>query len=717
MAGVFGDSSLFDEFDKERPSVATFISYNQNERGEDDTSKIVFHCPDSNSDSSDWEQEAEEGQADTTETKIGKDEEEEEEMDESDDEANEDGRGFQKKVSKKGSSTNGEVHLGALKYTNHQLQFERDKLRKFVRKIDSSRCVPDEESPTIQILYQNNDFSRKYRAQIESFVNNLISEHIKDQSNETLPVLQLKASTLTCVDLNDDLNAEQRNHTMWTNHAIIGTSHFYIDFQVDTTGWPLVDLNPSLTHSWDIPKYEQVFFDPIPIEVDEEGDKPKGSRPERRKPQCFNCGGDHVMNECKEKKDYSRIRMNRQNFMQNSQSGGPQKNSRYHADTDHRFATFKPGTISDSLREALGLNSASVPMYIYRMRLYGYPPGWLEEAKTKTASGMSMFDKHGRQISVTGETLEEGELEPTVSGDAEIDPSLIIEYPGFTVPLPQEIYDEHMEYEMPPLQKHQLKDTLVSYQSSTKRKGESYKNENVKKSRHYETGSEMDLDVNEGSFPDYYDLANPKIEDTSCFIPPLPSDTPPSRPPLPNETPPSSGSDFKFSPKNPMPEPARRRTPLCLPQPKSDAYFSSDSLEDLEAQYRSLQKQLQDEDSDSEPSSDSQVKAAEPNPAELVNPVVLSSDESSHAPSDTGSSSSAYTSLCQSVGRDYGTPVLHSKGSFTALPERANFSVGIQDHIPFENLPQSTGTYDRMRKLFIKIKQTLSANNSKTKKS
>lgn len=52
---------------------------------------------------------------------------------------------------------------------------------------------------------------------------------------------------------------------------------------------------------------------------------------------------------------------------------------------------------SDSLREALGLNSASVPMYIYRMRLYGYPPGWLEEAKTKTASGMSMFDKHGRR--------------------------------------------------------------------------------------------------------------------------------------------------------------------------------------------------------------------------------------------------------------------------------------------------------------------------------
>lgn len=123
MAGVFGDSSLFDEFDKERPSVATFISYNQNERGEDDTSKIVFHCPDSNSDSSDWEQETEEGQVDTTETKVDKDEHEE--MVESDDEANEDGKGFQKKASKKGSSTNGEVHLGALKHTNHQLQFER----------------------------------------------------------------------------------------------------------------------------------------------------------------------------------------------------------------------------------------------------------------------------------------------------------------------------------------------------------------------------------------------------------------------------------------------------------------------------------------------------------------------------------------------------------------------------------------------------------------
>ena len=121
MAGVFGDSSLFDEFDKERPSVATFISYKQNERGEDDTSKIVFQCQNTDSDSSsDWEQEAKDDQARTSETNSGKDEDQKEEMDESD---NEDDKNFSKKASKK--DTNGEVRLGALKYTNHQLQFER----------------------------------------------------------------------------------------------------------------------------------------------------------------------------------------------------------------------------------------------------------------------------------------------------------------------------------------------------------------------------------------------------------------------------------------------------------------------------------------------------------------------------------------------------------------------------------------------------------------
>lgn len=53
---------------------------------------------------------------------------------------------------------------------------------------------------------------------------------------------------------------------------------------------------------------------------------------------------------------------------------------------------------SDELREAMGLLPNQLPPYIYRMRLFGYPPGWLIEANRK-ASSLAMYDKDGRGMS------------------------------------------------------------------------------------------------------------------------------------------------------------------------------------------------------------------------------------------------------------------------------------------------------------------------------
>ena len=48
---------------------------------------------------------------------------------------------------------------------------------------------------------------------------------------------------------------------------------------------------------------------------------------------------------------------------------------------------------SDDLREALGLDESQLPVYIYKMRALGYPPGWMEEAKL--APVLSMFNENG----------------------------------------------------------------------------------------------------------------------------------------------------------------------------------------------------------------------------------------------------------------------------------------------------------------------------------
>ena len=58
---MFGDSSLFEEFDKERDTSSSFIFYEKADDGEVDKSKIHFQVSDSSSDdSSDEDEDADE---------------------------------------------------------------------------------------------------------------------------------------------------------------------------------------------------------------------------------------------------------------------------------------------------------------------------------------------------------------------------------------------------------------------------------------------------------------------------------------------------------------------------------------------------------------------------------------------------------------------------------------------------------------------------------
>jgi len=49
---------------------------------------------------------------------------------------------------------------------------------------------------------------------------------------------------------------------------------------------------------------------------------------------------------------------------------------------------------SDGLRAALGVKPNQLPPYVYQMRVFGYPPGHLENARQEM-SGLAMFGKHG----------------------------------------------------------------------------------------------------------------------------------------------------------------------------------------------------------------------------------------------------------------------------------------------------------------------------------
>ncbi len=53
---------------------------------------------------------------------------------------------------------------------------------------------------------------------------------------------------------------------------------------------------------------------------------------------------------------------------------------------------FLTGKISNELREALGLKNNQLPPFIYVMRKYGYPIGWLLEAKVKQTTNLAVHD-------------------------------------------------------------------------------------------------------------------------------------------------------------------------------------------------------------------------------------------------------------------------------------------------------------------------------------
>ncbi|VDN97261.1 unnamed protein product [Rodentolepis nana] len=64
---------------------------------------------------------------------------------------------------------------------------------------------------------------------------------------------------------------------------------------------------------------------------------------------------------------------------------------RYHM--NDKFSKLKPGRISYDLRKALGISRQDIPLHVYRMRSLGYPPGWLRKAKVEQ---LPSFDEDGK---------------------------------------------------------------------------------------------------------------------------------------------------------------------------------------------------------------------------------------------------------------------------------------------------------------------------------
>ncbi|XP_065345414.1 zinc finger CCHC domain-containing protein 8 homolog isoform X2 [Cloeon dipterum] len=201
---------------------------------------------------------------------------------------------------------------------------------------------------------------------------------------------------------------------------------------------------------WKVPSYSQSFKT-----IDgQEGDKQEEEPEKRSGGACFNCSGSHMISDCPKPIDQKVVNENRAKF----RSSGNQlmRTSRYHADEEQKYSNHRPGQISNELRQALGLRPEQLPLHTYCMRLYGYPPGWLEEARVKH-SGISLIE----DVQSTNGSAESDQIE-------EIDPSKIVEFPGFNVPFKLGTMDESYEMGLPQMHWDFSKEAMLQFIKSQK---------------------------------------------------------------------------------------------------------------------------------------------------------------------------------------------------------------------------------------------------------
>ncbi|CAD6184439.1 unnamed protein product [Caenorhabditis auriculariae] len=228
---------------------------------------------------------------------------------------------------------------------------------------------------------------------------------------------------------------------------------------------------------------------------------------------CFNCGGEHVLSDCKEEKDFAKIRKAQQEFRTRQQQ--PNR-ARYH-DSDES-SRFRPGRISNDLREALGISVDDIPEYIYRMRrmgfVNGYPPGYLKHAIVKDDSDKLLT------FHLVDDTKSRDSTDLSESSRPTLDDRKLHFYMGFNNSY-RALRDRERNYKIPPFATYCdfLRESLArKYDEEKSRSTKSRRNKHQKSPEVITLVEEVEDDVIivDREKSDVDDRTTPNLVDQSC---------------------------------------------------------------------------------------------------------------------------------------------------------------------------------------------------------
>ena len=343
-------------------------------------------------------------------------------------------------VSKSGSVT----ELDLLKQENLLL-------KKLVRKLSFN---PSEDEPFASILFYNSACQKQ--DELEDFICCVANKSSQNNTRKDFHKSSL---------LSDGFSAALGSDT---SDLPVGCVQYFSSFCVDRFGSDLENISPNP------PSYEKVYFKTLP-------DNTGGKVSHKRMTVCFNCDGDHRLNDCTKRRDLARINTKRRQFLE----GKATNESRYHEEQTKlkQYQHLKPGIISNELREALGMAEQDLPPHIYRMRMLGYPPGWLPG---NHQSGIVMYGKEGR---------EEQTNEKVDSDD-------YVRYPGFNVPIPHGCKDLAYEVPLPYMQRqHQLEVKTEEYSPENEGRKRKASSTDLHQSKRIRASSDNDMEVEDDEPP------------------------------------------------------------------------------------------------------------------------------------------------------------------------------------------------------------------------
>ncbi|KAM0733128.1 Zinc finger CCHC domain-containing protein 8-like protein [Formica fusca] len=573
--------------------------------------------------------------------------------------------------------------------------------------------------PLFKVMFRDESISRQYRQQIKDFLHTLVQSKPSHEQD-----INVSSLILEVWDSKDNSKDQESFVNVEDNSALNDSTENKTDTCDVILSMFTIDKKPNFMNDLEVPTYGRQKYEAITeesVSVTRKDCAPKLN--------CFNCNGNHNLRDCPLPKNQTNINKNRKEFAIKNNTG-----VRYHMSEDQRFSHMIPGQLSHKLRKALGLKDNQLPKHIYRMRLLGYPPGWLEEARLQH-SGLSLFNSDG--VAEADPNEEEGEIITDVDRD-QYDIKKIYDFPGFNVPCAPGIIDDSHKYWAPKIQPMHSKEIMLLHLQG-KKTDDGYKRKKLKLStpivNTLEMPSEMEIE----------DAGGDNVENVSLnghFIPPLPTESVPMPPPPPSESFQSITEDSDSQ---------SQELPSTDSVGDTILTANSPSLSDLESTQKTLLIELEDNSSQSNPSSTS-LKNDLNNTFDIFSNIAVTpqsncssiSRERSNTNKDsiesqchldisfnnelnsrlnTSVSNETTMSQCSSTpiqsskflntnqssvkSVHLGTPILPSTSPYNKLPSSEKFSKDICDVINFENLPDSTGKYEQISGVIQKVRNTM----------